>query len=108
MASTTYLPTRKADPTARTEMPIQPPGEVERRERADAQDESPKLVIPPHTAADVEKSAYMDREEIAKLAYHYWLAREGRSTGSAQEDWLRAEQELRSGGQRAEQIALRA
>jgi hypothetical protein len=77
-------------------MPVQPPGEVERREQAAASDKSQQPVIPPHTAADVEMSAYMDREEIAKLAYHYWLAREGRATGSPEEDWFRAEHELRN------------
>jgi Protein of unknown function (DUF2934) len=35
-------------------------------------------------------------EEIAKLAYSYWIAR-GCSHGSAEEDWLRAERELRQG-----------
>jgi len=34
-------------------------------------------------------------EAIAKLAYSYWEAR-GCQGGSAEEDWLRAEQELRS------------
>jgi Protein of unknown function (DUF2934) len=95
MESHTYSPTRKPDSTARTEIPSQPFGEVERRERAIAQDKYQRPVIPPHTATDVEMSEYMDREEIAKLAYHYWLAREGRSRGSAEEDWLRAEQEFR-------------
>ena len=33
-------------------------------------------------------------EEIAKLAYSYWEAR-GYQGGSAEEDWARAEQELR-------------
>jgi len=33
-------------------------------------------------------------EEIAKLAYSYWEAR-ARREGSALEDWLRAERELR-------------
>ena len=33
-------------------------------------------------------------EEIALLAYSYWEARD-RQGGSAEEDWLRAEQELR-------------
>ena len=32
-------------------------------------------------------------EEIARLAYSYWEAREGRG-GSPWEDWFRAEQEL--------------
>jgi len=34
------------------------------------------------------------QEEIARLAYSYWEARGGRH-GSAVEDWLRAERELR-------------
>lgn len=33
------------------------------------------------------------REEIAKLAYSYWVAR-GYKGGSPEEDWLRAEREL--------------
>jgi hypothetical protein len=33
------------------------------------------------------------QEEIAVLAYRYWEARGGQD-GSAEEDWLRAEQEL--------------
>jgi len=76
-------------------MPVQPAGEVERRELDLAQDKSQRPVIPPHTATDVEASAYMDRDQIAKLAYHYWMQREGRGSGSAEEDWYRAEQELR-------------
>jgi hypothetical protein len=34
-------------------------------------------------------------DEIAKLAYSYWEARGGQG-GQPEEDWLRAEQELRS------------
>jgi hypothetical protein len=34
------------------------------------------------------------REEIARLAFLYWEARGGQG-GSPEEDWLRAEQELR-------------
>lgn len=37
-----------------------------------------------------------DREgETARLAYSYWEARGG-SRGSAEEDWLRAEQEMKA------------
>lgn len=36
-----------------------------------------------------------DQEEIRQLAYSYWEAR-GYQGGSAEEDWLRAEQEIRS------------
>jgi len=42
------------------------------------------------------------REAIAELAYLYWKARGGRD-GSADDDWLRAERELR---QRASKSAL--
>jgi hypothetical protein len=35
------------------------------------------------------------QEEIARLAYFYWEAR-GCAGGSPEEDWVRAEQELRS------------
>jgi hypothetical protein len=34
------------------------------------------------------------REEIAKLAHHYW-AEGGGQNGQDQQDWLRAERELR-------------
>ena len=34
------------------------------------------------------------REEIARLAHSYWEARGGQG-GSAEDDWLRAEQELK-------------
>ena len=37
----------------------------------------------------------ISREEIAALAYTYWEAR-GFQQGSPEEDWLRAEAELRS------------
>ena len=82
-------------------MPIQPRGEVERREQALSSDRNQKPVMPPHTAAEVQASEYMDREKIAELAYRYWLAREGRAAGSPEDDWLRAEQELRSHSRRA-------
>lgn len=76
-------------------MPVQPPGEVERRELAEARDKNQRPVMPPHTAAEVEMSEYMDRDEIAKLAYHHWLARQNGGWGSPEDDWFRAEQELR-------------
>jgi hypothetical protein len=37
----------------------------------------------------------IEDEAIARLAYSYWEAR-GRQGGSPEEDWLRAEQQLRS------------
>ncbi len=48
---------------------------------------------------DVEIETMFDncpsREDIAVLAYSYWEAR-GIQGGSPEEDWLRAEQEMRS------------
>jgi hypothetical protein len=48
-------------------------------------------VVAEPSAVTVAEPAY---EEIAKLAYSYWGAR-GCTGGSPEEDWLRAEQELR-------------
>jgi hypothetical protein len=42
----------------------------------------------------VSGSTEPPREEIARLAYLYWLDR-GCQDGSAEEDWFRAEQQLR-------------
>ena len=47
------------------------------------------------TAASPAIAAEPSREEVAKLAYSYWEAR-GCQGGSEEEDWLRAEIELRS------------
>jgi uncharacterized protein involved in copper resistance len=38
----------------------------------------------------------VDREAVARLAYSYWEAR-GFIGGSAEQDWLRAEKEIRTG-----------
>ena len=38
----------------------------------------------------------IERQAIARLAYSYWVAR-GYNGGSAEEDWLRAEREVRTG-----------
>jgi hypothetical protein len=37
----------------------------------------------------------LDREEVARLAHSYWEDR-GSQGGSAEEDWYRAERELRA------------
>ena len=51
----------------------------------------PEIVAQAETVASTHTTTY---EEIAKLAYSYWEAR-GYQGGSAEEDWARAEQELR-------------
>jgi hypothetical protein len=42
---------------------------------------------------DIAGDDLPSQEDIAVLAYYYWQAR-GCKDGSAEEDWLRAEQEL--------------
>ena len=42
------------------------------------------------------QSAVSEREQIALLAYSYWEAR-GHQGGSPEEDWYRAEREIRNG-----------
>jgi hypothetical protein len=59
---------------------------------APAMMDSPETIGAPTTAAFETVS---DREEIERLAYSYWEARGGQE-GSPEEDWLRAEQELRN------------
>ncbi len=46
-------------------------------------------------AATAPATAAPTPEQIARLAYSYWEAR-GCQGGSPEEDWLRAEQELRA------------
>jgi hypothetical protein len=43
--------------------------------------------------ADVPKAKVVSSEEIAKLAYSYWVER-GYRDGNPQEDWARAERAL--------------
>jgi len=45
------------------------------------------------TTADAESRFVPEREQIAVLAYSYWEQR-GYEHGYAEQDWLRAEQEL--------------
>jgi hypothetical protein len=45
-------------------------------------------------AAEGNTLSELDRDEIERLAYSYWVAR-GQQHGSHIEDWFRAEQELR-------------
>jgi hypothetical protein len=45
-------------------------------------------------AVEVAEHTPLELEEIARLAYSYWEAR-GRPDGSSQEDWFRAEREIR-------------
>jgi hypothetical protein len=57
--------------------------------------ETPSSKSAPGTASEA-----IDRQAIARLAYSYWVAR-GYNGGSAEEDWLRAEREIRTGRTKA-------
>jgi hypothetical protein len=53
---------------------------------------------PPESASASGQSpeiASLDPEEVTRLAHAYWLERGGEG-GSAEDDWLRAERELRA------------
>jgi hypothetical protein len=45
----------------------------------------------PYDSSEAEPA----HEDIAQLAYSYWLEREDSGAGSPEEDWLRAERDLR-------------
>jgi hypothetical protein len=67
---------------------------VTRKHRNSAVTERSESAIAPTSAATQTPDPTLD--EIAQLAYSYWEAR-GYQGGSSEEDWLRAEQELRAG-----------
>lgn len=50
----------------------------------------------PRVGTAARGNAEIEPEEIARLAYLYWEAR-GSDSGSPEEDWLRAERQLRAG-----------
>jgi hypothetical protein len=52
------------------------------------------LAVSTFPDTDERVKAAPSRDQIERLAYLYWLDR-GCQEGSAEEDWLRAEQELR-------------
>jgi Protein of unknown function (DUF2934) len=59
------------------------------------------VVTPPvetellNTTGTASASDDISHEEVSKLAYSYWIAR-GYTHGGAEQDWLRAEQELKA------------
>ena len=83
-------PRRKSAPRAKTAIRTKPSVT-----EPDASAEVP--ASQPVIAAAVEQVAIIDPtyDEIAALAYSYWEAR-GCQGGCPEEDWLRAEQELRA------------
>ncbi len=75
-AAAAASPVSRRTPRAkRTESPV-----VERRSTA--------------SETAVKQETFVDRDAVARLAYSYWEAR-GFTGGSSEEDWLRAEREVR-------------
>jgi len=66
---------------------------VARKHRNSAVTEKSESAIAPSSAA-AEPVSHPTFDEVAQLAYSYWEAR-GYQGGSSEDDWLRAEQELR-------------
>jgi|SRR5581483_7979539 len=68
-------------------------------ETSDDKAQAPKTMAGSAGASSASSGFATSREvshtEIAKLAHSYWIAR-GYAHGSAEEDWLRAERELKS------------
>ena len=60
--------------------------------RKAAAKKTPILIDAKRSSASHEPN--VSREEIARLAHQYWAER-GHQHGKAEEDWYRAEQELR-------------
>jgi hypothetical protein len=82
-------------------VPTRGTNRVTRKHKTAPAAETPETVIKtsaaePSTLSSAESPARTPAfEEIARLAYSYWEAR-GYLGGSPEEDWLRAETELRS------------
>ena len=68
---------------------------VTRKHRNSGATERSESITAPSPAATTPASS-PTLDEIAQLAYSYWEGR-GYQGGSSEQDWLRAEQELRAG-----------
>jgi hypothetical protein len=66
------------------------------KRRASSRTKESVSETPSSNSAAGTASEAIDRQAIARLAYSYWVAR-GFNGGSAEEDWLRAEREIRTG-----------
>jgi len=75
--------------------PARAKGSVARKHRNFGVTEKSESITAPSSAAATPASS-PTLDEIAQLAYSYWEAR-GYQGGSSEDDWLRAEQELRAG-----------
>lgn len=69
---------------------------VKRRTTRTTSSESTSEISSKDSMRTAKTDPTVDREAVARLAYSYWEAR-GFVGGSAEEDWLRAEVEIRSG-----------
>ena len=68
---------------------------TQKKPRANASKEAaPKSTAPKRRATKGNVTQMVSPEEIARLAHQYWAER-GHQDGHHEEDWYRAEQELR-------------
>ena len=51
--------------------------------------------VPPGSSNPIAEDASPDHQAVARLAYSYWEARRG-DVDSPEEDWFRAEKDLRA------------
>jgi len=88
--STSAMRHRKAASTVVAENAVAPP-----KAMAASAGASSSFSTPASTVESQDTKISVSREEIAKLAHSYWVAR-GYTQGNPDEDWLRAETELLS------------
>lgn len=86
------LVTRKKHANTQTEASLDPLAESSGAEPSSSDSITQVVAIPEIIAAPTVQPSY---EEISLLAYSYWEAR-GFQGGSPDEDWQRAEEELRA------------
>jgi len=65
------------------------------RPRSSPSRTEPDTVQPKDAVELADEDFKLDHDEIAGIAFGYWLERQGSGQGSAEEDWYRAERELR-------------
>lgn len=89
------LVTRTKHANTQAETSPAPVAETSVPESTVAESNTPVASIPAITAAAAPAAAQPSYEEISLLAYSYWESR-GYQGGSPDEDWRRAEEELRT------------
>jgi hypothetical protein len=91
---------KKLDPSSNIQTAAGAPVKHRSTTRSKASSSHTRASEPSHYTEDVSTAGLnqlaqaLDREQVAKLAYSYWEGR-GYQGGCPEDDWFRAEQELR-------------